>query len=350
MAQRKAHEVDAFVARPDPASRIVLLYGPDKGLVSERAAAFAKAAGFAADDPFAVVRIDGPDVEADPGRLVDEARTVPLFGGERLIWVRGAAGGKGFSDAVKHLAGEPLPDARILIETGELKKGAALRSAVEGAAVAMALPCYPDDGRGIDAVIDAMLGNEGLGITLEARQALKDSVGGDRLATRGELEKLCLYARGQNTVSLDDVKNAIGDAAGLSTGDVVDAALTGRLADFERMFDRHVRSGAPAFVVLAATTRQLQTLQSMRQAIEAEGKTVAAVVAAARPPVFFSRRRTVEDELGRWTLAAISRGQERLQNALLESRRRPQLGIAIIRQALIAMGVEAARARRAAQR
>lgn len=350
MAQKKAHEVDAFVARPDRVYRVVLVYGPDKGLVSERAAAIAKAFDFPVDDPFAVVRIDGAEAEADPGRLIDEARTVPLFGGERLIWVRGASGGKGLSEAVKHLAAEPPADARILVEAGDLKKGAALRSAAEGAAGAMALPCYSDDARGVDAVIDATLGKEGLGITLEARQALKDSLGGDRLATRAELEKLCLYARGQERISIEDVRNAIGDVSGLSTDEIVDAVIVGRLKEFERIFDRHVRSGAPGFLVLSAMTRQLQGLQLMRQGIEAEGKTAAAAVAGARPPVFFSRRRTVEDALGRWSLAAISRALERLQNALLESRRKPQLAVAIVRQALIGLAIEAARAQRAGRR
>lgn len=346
MAQKKAHEVDTFLARPDSAFRVVLLYGPDKGLVSERGAAFVKANGFAGDDPFAVVRLDGSEVESDPGRLVDEARTVPLFGGERLIWVREASGGKGLSEAVRHLAEEPPADARILVEAGDLKKGATLRTVVENSSGGMALPCYSDDARAVDAVIDTTLGREGLGITLDARQALKDSLGGDRLATRAELEKLCLYARGQERISLDDVRNAIGDVSGLSTDEVVDAVLTGRLKDFEKMFDRHMRSGAPGFLVISATTRQLQALQLMRQSVEEEGKTAAAVVAGARPPIFFARRRSIEEALRRWTLASIARGLDRLQSALLESRRNPQLAAAILRQALLGLAVEAARAGR----
>ncbi|TIR75123.1 MAG: DNA polymerase III subunit delta, partial [Mesorhizobium sp.] len=37
MAQKKGYEVDSWLARPDPAMAIVLLYGPDRGLVAERA-------------------------------------------------------------------------------------------------------------------------------------------------------------------------------------------------------------------------------------------------------------------------------------------------------------------------
>ena len=42
-------------------------------------------------DPFSLVRMDGDDLAAEPSRLVEEAMTVPLFGGRRAIRVR--AGG-----------------------------------------------------------------------------------------------------------------------------------------------------------------------------------------------------------------------------------------------------------------
>ncbi|TIR44717.1 MAG: DNA polymerase III subunit delta, partial [Mesorhizobium sp.] len=75
MAQKKGYEVDSWLARPDPRISIVLLYGPDRGLVAERAKAFAGKTGLPLDDPFSVVRLDGSEVDRDEGRLLDEART-----------------------------------------------------------------------------------------------------------------------------------------------------------------------------------------------------------------------------------------------------------------------------------
>ena len=43
-------------------------------------------------DPFSLIRIDGDDLSANPFRLVEEANTIPMFGGRRAIWVR--AGGR----------------------------------------------------------------------------------------------------------------------------------------------------------------------------------------------------------------------------------------------------------------
>ncbi len=342
MAQMKAHQVDGWLKRPDPAIAAVLVYGPDRGMVAERVRAFARNAVPDLDDPFSVVRLDAAELEADPGRLFDEAGTLPMFGGGRLIWISGAVAGRKLADAVTQVCGDPADGIKILIEAGDLKKGAALRSAVEGHARAMALPCYPDEGRSIDALIDETLQAADLAITLDARLALKGALGGDRLASRGELEKLVLYARGKTAVDLEDVAASVGDSAGLSMDDVVDSALAGRMDALDAAYSRHCRSGTKPFVLAAAAMRQFHALQIMRHEMETAGKSAAAVVAAQKPPVFFARKALVEKALAAWPLPAIERALQRLQGAVLQSRRRAALEEEAVGQALLAIAVEAA--------
>src|SRR5712672_2375647 len=99
MVALKAAEVDSFVARPAPERPIVLLYGPDAGLVHERAEKIIGASVDDTNDPFALVRIDGDALASDPSRLVEEAHTVPLFGGKRAVWLK--AGSCNFAAAVE---------------------------------------------------------------------------------------------------------------------------------------------------------------------------------------------------------------------------------------------------------
>ncbi|MBN9045122.1 MAG: DNA polymerase III subunit delta [Rhizobiales bacterium] len=343
MAQKKAHEVDGFLNRPSSSFPVVLLYGPDKGLVSERARRFAEATKLPLDDPFAVIRMEADEIEADPARLADEARTISMFGGERLIWIKNAGGQKKLAEAVKLLATDPPGETYILVEAGDLKKGAGLRGAVENAAAGMALPCYTDDARGIDGVIDDVLAEWKMQITLDARQLLRQSLGGDRLATRGELEKLCLYARGKERIEIGDVRDAVGDAAALSLDEVVDAVLTGDLPRFETAFDRVVKSGTAPFLVLNAAMRQFQQIQMLRHIADTERKSASMVVAGARPPVFFNRRKLIETAVTRWTGDGLSRALDRIQRAILESRQNAGLAVPIIRQCLLAIGVESLR-------
>lgn len=346
MAQKKAHEVGSWLKRPDPDVRIVLIYGPDRGLVSERARRFVKQLGLDADDPFSSVRLEASEIEAAPGRLADEAATVPMFSDRRLIWIKGAGAQKNLADEVKTLVAAPPRDAVIVIEAGDLKKGAGLRSTIEGAAGAMALPCYADEGKSLDAVIDEILARDRLSISLEARHALKAGLGGDRLASRSEIEKLALYCHGRDEITLEDVETVGGNVAGLNVDDAVDAVLSGAPDRFDAVFTRLLASGSPAFLVLSGAMRQFQSLQLMRNEMDAAGKPAAAIVASARPPVFFARRKLVESALQRWSAAAIARALERLQGAVLLTRQRPDLGDATARQTLLALVLEAARSRR----
>jgi DNA polymerase-3 subunit delta len=345
--QKKAYEVDTWLARPDPAVAIVLLYGPDRGLVAERARTFAGKTGLALDDPFSVVRLDAAEIDREESRLIDEARTVSMFSDRRLLWVRNAGAQKRLADDIKLLAAEPPRDAIILIEAGELKKGTGLRAVVEGARSAIALPCYADEDRDIATVIDEELGKAGMTMTLEARQALRRNLGGDRLASRGEIEKIVLYAHGSSEITLDDIAALTGDVSGQSLDDAVDALLEGRIGAFDTIFTRCCQNGTgQAYQALAAALRQFQALHAMRGTVETGRQNPAGAVATQRPPVFFARRKLVEKAVEHWNSGALERALNRLQTAILQTRRRPELAIAVARQALLGLAVESARLNR----
>src|SRR5262249_61870785 len=103
----------------------------DAGLVSARVDGIVKASVDDPDDPFALVKLDGDTLASDPARLVDEATTVPLFGGRRAIRVR--AGSRNFAPAVEAVLAAPLRDCRVVIEAGGPPRHRALRNSGRGA-------------------------------------------------------------------------------------------------------------------------------------------------------------------------------------------------------------------------
>lgn len=344
MAQKKAHEVDGWLARPQGAFPVVLIYGPDRGLVSERATLYAHQAGFRLDDPFSVTRLDAGEIESDPGRLMDEANTVAMFADRRLIWIKGAGTHKALGASLKDLCASPPEATIILVEGGDLKKGAPVRAAVEQGSAGMALPCYVDQARAIEGVIDEVLGRDGITIAPDARQALKASLGGDRLATRSEIEKLALYAGRDGRIELAHVTEIVGDVSAKSFDDATDAILAGDVAGFDRAYSGWVNAGNAPFQLVSAVMRQFQQLEMLRTAVDG-GASASSAVAAARPPVFFSRRNNVEKAVQKWTSSSIARGLERLQATVLAMRTRSQLDEPTARQAMLALAIEARRLR-----
>ena len=349
MGACRAGDVDRWLARPDPAVRTVLIYGPDRGLVSERAALFAKASGADIDDPFSTIRLDADDAASDGQRIADEAHTVAMFGGTRLVWVSGRTQ-KSLINALQPVLDQPPQDGFVLVEAGDLKKSAALRTRVEKAASAMALPCYPDAARDLERLIGEELTAEGLSIEPEARQLLAALIGGDRLASRGELRKLALYARGQGTVTIADVEAIVGDAAARDLDALTDAALAGEMARLEQGLERLAQDGSELTTLMLALQRQVLTLHGLKARATAGGEGASRLVGGLRPPLPPARRNMLIAALERWSLDNLARTARRVGAAILDMRRSPDLAPAIVATTLMAIALTAAASAKGARR
>jgi DNA polymerase III subunit delta len=340
MVALKTAEVERFVAAPDPARPVVLIFGPDAGLVRERAEKVIRACVDDTHDPFSLARLQGDDLATDAARLVDEAATVPLFGGKRAIWVK--AGGRNFTPAVEALLAAPAPECRVVIEAGDLRRGAPLRSLCERAKTAVAIACYADTERDIARLIDDEMRAAGLAIAPDARAALVSLLGGDRLASRNEIRKLALYARGMEQVSLDDVAAVVAEASALALDGIVDAMFAGRTAETEAQFAKARGAGTAPGAIVSAALRQLMPLHKLRLAVEA-GNSIAQAVDQVQPPIHFRRKPLVEAALKIWTAERLLRAMAQLAEAALEVRRQPNLAEAIAQRALLSIAVNARR-------
>src|SRR4051794_36010704 len=332
MVAVKAHEVEAALRRRHPDVGVLLFYGPDAGLVTERARAAAERAVDDPADPFQLVRLDGDALAADPARLIDEAGTIGLFGGKRAIWVRPT--GRNLTPALDLvLKANPIRDALVVVEAGDLNRSAPLRTLCERSPRALALPCYPDRDRDLGALIDTTLREAGLTIGCEARAYLLDNLGGDRLATRGELAKLALYAHGRREVTIQDIDAVVSDVSGLMLDTIVDTAFAGRGAAADGDLRRALAEGTPPAVILGAALRHGLALLAARAAIDG-GKPLAAVV-AGWPRLHFSRKDAIEAHLRAGRGGALTRGVARLQAGLLDDRRAATLGPALASRTLL---------------
>src|SRR5579871_6415455 len=340
MVALRGRDIDAYLARPDAGRPIVLLYGPDAGLVRERAEALIKSAVDDPNDPFSYVKLDGDELSAEPSRLVDEAMTVPLFGGRRAIRVR--AGSRSFASGVDTLADTPLKDCRIVIEAGDLRAESPLRKACERAKTAVAIGCYPDGERDLAKLIDDELRIASLRISPDARATLVTLLGGDRQASRNELKKLTLFAHGEGEVTLDHVMAVVADASELKLDPIVDGAFAGRAELVESEFAKALVAGTYPGAIISAAQRQAAWLHKSALAV-AEGTPASAVLDGGFPRLHFSRKANVEMALRNLTVARLAAIIDQLGITALEMRKQPTLGAVIAQRALLSIAVNARR-------
>ena len=295
---------EAFLRKPDPALRAVLVYGPDDGLVRERAALAVRGAVDDPKDPFLVTEISGAEVADDPARLYDEAASLALTGGRRVVRLRDA--GESAAPVLADVLSDSNAEAFIVVQAGNLGPKSALRKLFEGAASAAALPCYADEAATVDRLIDECMRADGITVTRDARAWLGDNLGSDRGVTRAELAKLALYAGSGGTVTLDDAEACIGDNAMRTLDSVALAAAGGGRAGLDRALMACLAEGVNPVGILRATANHLMRLQ-WTAARMAAGMAPDTALQGLRPPVFFKNKPPFLSQARRWPPAGLAR-------------------------------------------
>ncbi len=340
---------EAFLSNLGADCHGVLLYGPDSGLVRERARTLTRAVAGTADDPFLIAELSAAELRDDPARLADEAAALAFGGGRRVVRLRGAGDGasKAVAGALEALAaGEGPPPSLLVVEAGELGPRSSLRRLFEGEDAAAAIACYPDEGGGLERVIEKTLEKHGLKASSDGLAWLARTLGADRGVTLSEIEKLALYCAGSKTVTLEDCRAVVGDAAAHELEDAVYAAGGGDSQALDRALDRAFREGANPVTVLRAAQRHMQRLHLVAGQV-AGGMTLDAAVKGLRPPVFFKQADRFRAQARVWSVDRLATALDLLTEAELGAKTTGQPDRLICQRVLMQIASAARHGRRA---
>lgn len=317
MVAIKAQQAQSFVSAPDKAIVAVLVHGPDTGLVSERARLAATALANRGGEEAEIIRIEEPDLDGDPDRLVVELQTMPMFGGGKVV--RTTAGRKINGALFKELFAAGAPPAGLVCEAGNLKASDALRKLFESTAWAAAVPCYADENRTLADLVREMTAAAGLRIERDAGDVLVNRLGADRALSRGEIEKLILYCAGRDSITVEDVEAIVGDATDTGLEYIAIAAASGEPDIVVAEFDRAVAAGENPQAVILVAQRYFQRLHRVRASIDS-GKSVDEAIRALRPPLHFKLRDAVTAQCRLWPTARLGEALQRINETARQAR------------------------------
>lgn len=321
-------QIEPFVQSPDPLARVIVVYGPDQGLVSERATIICKTVLADLNDPFNVAHLTTESILADPASFYDEAQAQSLMGGNRLIIIRG--GTDSLAPILKDYLGEaPSAHNLVVIESGDLNPRSALRKLMEGAKNAAAVPCYVDDERNMSQIIRDMCTHAGYSIDPAALMMLSSAVVGDRAIARGEIEKLLLYKgldpeyngtggeplrKKIGVITAADVIASTGDTRDWSMDTLVYGIGDGNVTSAQTIIDSLFRDQVSPIVLLRSMQNHFWRLYSVNSKIKA-GMMQNDAVKTLQPPLFFKVEDAFKRQLGRWPIPVLESALDSLNKA-----------------------------------
>ena len=331
--------IDSFLRGVDAAVAAALFYGPDAGLVRERADRLTAVVAGDAADPFRVSEVGVEQLRSQPSLLSDEASALSFGGGRRVVRIRNA--GDGQSAAIESFLESPAGGGLVIVEADELGPRSSLRQLFEAADHAAALPCYHDEAGDLARFVGDELSRAGLRPTDEARDYLVGALGGDRGVTRRELEKIVSYmgpSESARSLELADAMSCVGDSAALSVDDWVFALGDGDLAAVERLADRTLAEGTTPVSILRTASRHFLRLHLVASADDRER-----AIRALKPPVFYKLAPRLHEQVRQWAPARLHHVIDRLTRAEMDCKSTGMPAELLCRRVLLEIAAQAPR-------
>lgn len=328
MTALKGRAIKAFLEKRDPEIAAILVYGPDNGLVRERASHLARFVVEDFKDPFRYLELSDSDLKADPARLADEAIALSLTGGERAIRVQAVSeattkAAKVYLEALD--ANALKPNGVVILEGGDLRPSSGLRKAFEKSKSAVALPCYANSPGDVRALAQELARAEELRFESDALDFVVSLLGEDHGLTRSELEKLILFKglrdqrNGPATITMDDVRTSLAAGVADALDDVAAAAADGATAKLSHALFRTQAAGANPVTLLRALQRYMVRLKTARAHADS-GDSIANAMKKLRPPVFFAEQRAFEARVTRWKTTRLNEAVRMLTDVEMQAK------------------------------
>jgi DNA polymerase-3 subunit delta len=275
----------------------VLIYGPDVGLVSSRAAQLEK--GLAKKEELDISQYDLKRLKDEPYLLNDAMQSLSLLGGKPVIKIKDSS-----SQLPKHiqesLSSAPGNGAFIIWCAEELSPSSSLRKFFEKEKNIAAIPCYKDDEQHIQLLISRTLNQHQYRYDGNVPLALAQKFYGDRLIILSELDKLMLYTQESKNITIEDVEACIQDSQEISLNGICNAIADRDVVNVHRYLHSALSEGMTAVAIIRVLAQYFMKLHYVKNLIE-EGASFQDAAKKIKPPIFFKQLPVFQRHIHNWS-------------------------------------------------
>lgn len=260
-------------------------------------------------------------IKSDPALLVDEAASLSLFGGKRIIWIEPAT--KDIEEGVAALLEGPGAESPVVGIAGSLPKTSTLLKLAESSPLAVACASYIPEGADAERMVIDLGRRVGLKIAPPVAARLAEATGNDQAIAAQELQKLALFV-GASPHGPKALEHAAIDAVGADNAEgdflrLADLALTGEIDELAEELARLPSAGSEGIPVVRSLQRRLLMLAPLRARVE-RGERVDAIMTSMGRSLFFRDKARVAKMLQKWRakdLATVAERAGRLERSLM---------------------------------
>lgn len=297
-----ANKIDEYIANQLIKVKAVLLYGPDVGLASERSEKITHKILGENPDPFLLVKFENKKLLEEKGVLADEANSMSLMPGKKLIIISDA--NNTIVPEIEGTLNNLKGDSFIVIKAGDLTTSSKLRKLAESRDDILSAPCYIDDQANLTNLVREKLNEKSYNYPHDLPQYIASFFSGNRLLLKVELDKLFIYLGDTKDINVDDIENIICSSKEESYQAITNSVASKDWVNTEKEIKRHIKHGVYPVIIIRALINYFSRLLAIKAQMD-EGVNLQIAINNLRPPVFFKQKTLMTRHITFWHLKEI---------------------------------------------
>ena len=202
---------------------------------------------------------------------------------------------------INELLDRKINDVNIVLNAGILERKSKLRLVFEKDKNLICIPFYRDDSRNLIQLANNFFRNKKILISQEIINLIVERASGDRINLNNELNKISLFLKNKEKITIEDVIKLTNLAENYSISELADNCLSKNMKKINKIFNENIYSVDDCMVIIRTLLIKTKRLLEIKK-IHKTNKNVEEIILNYKPTIFWKDKEIVKNQISKWNL------------------------------------------------
>ncbi len=249
-----------------------------------------------------------------------------LFSNKKIVIIHDAS--DKIIDKITEVYEKQPKDSFLIIFCSILEKKSKLRIFFEKEKKTICIPCYLDNERDLETILQFELKKNNISLSREALNLLIEKSNSDRDNLRNEIEKIKSYSLNKKTIEINEIKSLINFSGDYKSDVLINECLCGNINGFKKSLSELYLSTVNQILLFRILSNKIQRLLRMKEQ-ETQNNNIDSLINSSKPTIFWKEKPLVKKQLVIWDLENLKKVINNINNTELLCKKNPQISKSI---------------------
>ena len=286
--------------------KILLLYGPNFGLINLLYKQTIKIMSIDLNDPFNVSKIDGREFKENPSILNDNIYTFGINKDKRIVILdlTYITINKSIEGTILSAFSEKNDDYLLIIKASNLGSKNELVRFVENLDNGISVPCYDENIHNVNMQLSKLFRQYELTFSANFISTLSSNFNSDTLINLMEIKKLESFLIDNENITEEMILSLIKDNTDFNLNKIIQLCLSGKIQETLLSLDKIYENSSTAVNIVRLFVKHFKIIEKVLLAVE-NGSNISETINNMKPPIFFKDRPLITFQCQLWSLRKV---------------------------------------------